>query len=58
MYEERSLGIYEPAPGEEQEEDMPTKGTARLWGGYLAAHARRQLAFGEFSGGGSSGSVS
>jgi potassium uptake Trk family protein len=43
VYEERSLGIFnEEADGEQ---DEPEQGGARVWGTYLAAHARRQLAF-------------
>ncbi|PWN32407.1 uncharacterized protein FA14DRAFT_127218 [Meira miltonrushii] len=43
VYEERSLGIFnESVPGEQDEPEM---GGPRVWGTYLAAHARRQLAF-------------
>ncbi|MCO5565338.1 hypothetical protein L7F22_019011 [Adiantum nelumboides] len=43
VYEERSLGIFnESVPGDQDEPEM---GGPRIWGTYLAAHARRQLAF-------------
>lgn len=44
VYEERSLGVYVEKQGDVDEEllDDPS---ARSWGTYLAAHARRQLAF-------------
>lgn len=42
VYEERSLGLYNEEPGDAAE---PQAGGARVWGKYLAAHARRQLAF-------------
>ncbi|CAD6954293.1 unnamed protein product [Tilletia controversa] len=43
VYEERSLGIYDQVP--EGEDELPREGGARMWGRFLAAHARRQLAF-------------
>jgi potassium uptake Trk family protein len=42
VYEERSLGLYNEEPADTAE---PQTGGARVWGNYLAAHARRQLAF-------------
>lgn len=42
VYEERSLGLYNEEPDDTAE---PQTGGARVWGNYLAAHARRQLAF-------------
>lgn len=45
VYEERSLGVYTEPP-DDQEDAMPQKASSPAgWGGYLAAHARRQLAF-------------
>ena len=41
VYEERSLGVYSETPNAAD----PPSGGARVWGTYLAAHARRQLAF-------------
>ena len=41
MYEERSLGLAENDPSEDDEEP-----TGKIWGSYLAWHARKQLAFG------------
>lgn len=43
VYEERSLGIFNESVTGEQDE--PEMGGPRVWGTYLAAHARRQLAF-------------
>ncbi|KAE8259324.1 hypothetical protein A4X13_0g1092 [Tilletia indica] len=43
VYEERSLGIYEQQPDDDDE--MPRERNARVWGRFLATHARRQLAF-------------
>lgn len=43
VYEEKSLGIFnDSTPGDQ---DEPETGGPRVWGTYLAAHARRQLAF-------------
>ncbi|PWN49886.1 hypothetical protein IE53DRAFT_122868 [Violaceomyces palustris] len=44
VYEERSLGIYEPSV-EDDEANIPNQNNAKVWGNFLAAHARRQLAF-------------
>ncbi|KAG8880238.1 low affinity potassium transporter [Tulasnella sp. 332] len=48
VYEERSLGIFE-AHDEEQDKDLEPaelqEGRAKVWGKYLAMHARKQLAF-------------
>ncbi|MCO5556922.1 hypothetical protein L7F22_010477 [Adiantum nelumboides] len=41
VYEERSLGVYSETPNAAD----PPSGGPRVWGTYLAAHARRQLAF-------------
>lgn len=47
MYEEKSLGIYEPGPDEDDEYAQPWEGPrAHVWGKYLMMHARRQLSFG------------
>jgi hypothetical protein len=43
VYEERALGVYDEEP--DDDDDAPTRGGAKVWGTYLAAHARRQLAF-------------
>ncbi|CEH15031.1 related to potassium transporter trk-1 [Ceraceosorus bombacis] len=45
VYEERALGVYEDDQTSEFGDEEPTTGGARVWGTYLAAHARRQLAF-------------
>ncbi len=42
VYEEKSLGIFDEIPGEQEE---PTATNPRVWSKYLASHARRQLAF-------------
>lgn len=44
VYEERSLGLDEEGMADEDEEPK-----TKLWGSYLAWHARKQLAFGELS---------
>lgn len=44
VYEERSLGVWGEKP-QETEEDLPEANSTRGWGTYVAAHARRQLAF-------------
>jgi Trk-type K+ transport system membrane component len=43
VYEEQSLGVYKDE--EPSEVSEPSEGGARVWGKYLTAHARRQLAF-------------
>jgi potassium uptake Trk family protein len=43
VYEERSLGVYKD--DETSTIAEPFTGGARVWGTYLAAHAKRQLAF-------------
>lgn len=43
VYEERSLGLDEEGVEEDNEEPK-----TKLWGSYLAWHARKQLAFGEW----------
>jgi len=46
VYEERSLGIYDTYADDGDDGEMPKNGgDARMWGRFLAAHARRQLAF-------------
>ncbi|KAF8511515.1 cation transport protein-domain-containing protein [Gautieria morchelliformis] len=48
VYEERSLGVYEDDLDEEPEDHVSGHGghgRARIWGKYLASHARRQLSF-------------
>lgn len=49
VYEEQSLGIFETEPKDAEEEIQPELRASRgkLWGRYLAMHARRQLSFGE-----------
>ncbi|KAG8932609.1 low affinity potassium transporter [Tulasnella sp. 418] len=47
VYEEKSLGIFEDSP---LEDDMPAElaessSRAKIWGQYLVWHARRQLSF-------------
>ena len=43
VYEEKSLGIYESEP--QGPGSLPNQNDAKVWGSFLAAHARRQLAF-------------
>ncbi|KIO22662.1 hypothetical protein M407DRAFT_79030 [Tulasnella calospora MUT 4182] len=47
VYEEQSLGIFETAPQDEEEDFEPEvkESRGKLWGRYLAMHARRQLSF-------------
>ncbi|KAG8934849.1 low affinity potassium transporter [Tulasnella sp. 417] len=47
VYEEQSLGIFETAPKDAEEEFEPElrESRGKLWGRYLAMHARRQLSF-------------
>ncbi|PWN20324.1 TrkH-domain-containing protein [Microstroma glucosiphilum] len=46
VYEERSLGVFTEKGGDDdEEEELPSTASARKWGSYLSAHARRQLAF-------------
>lgn len=45
VYEERSLGVYTEAPKEQEEQLAAGVSSPSGWGTYLAAHARRQLAF-------------
>lgn len=46
VYEERSLGVYTEKKGDPSEDaELPNDASATGWGTYLAAHARRQLAF-------------
>lgn len=43
VYEERSLGIEE-----DTDSSIEREPSTKVWGSYLAWHARRQLAFGEY----------
>ncbi|KAF4577400.1 low affinity potassium transporter [Pleurotus pulmonarius] len=43
VYEEQSLGIY--AEIHDEDRFVPSGSRARVWGNYIALHARRQLAF-------------
>lgn len=46
MYEERSLGVFRE---DEEEDDLEpdTQGPRhKVWGNYLAMHARKQLSYG------------
>ncbi|GLB37716.1 putative cation transport protein [Lyophyllum shimeji] len=45
VYEEQSLGIFPHDDDHGEEEFQPTGPRAKIWGRYLAMHARRQLAF-------------
>lgn len=45
VYEEKSLGIYNDEDPEAAPEPLSMDSGARVWGTYLASHARRQLAF-------------
>lgn len=45
VYEERSLGVYTEKGTDGEEAELPDEVTSQGWGTYLAAHARRQLAF-------------
>lgn len=48
VYEEQSLGIFETEPKDEEDfEPEVRESRGKLWGRYLAMHARRQLSFGE-----------
>ena len=46
VYEEKSLGIFEEVT--DDKEEAPRAMDAKVWSKYLAAHARRQLAFGKW----------
>ncbi|KAG8896927.1 low affinity potassium transporter, partial [Tulasnella sp. 408] len=51
VYEEQSLGIFETEPKDEEDfEPELRESRGKLWGRYLAMHARRQLSFGEIRG--------
>ncbi|KAN0062670.1 hypothetical protein ACQY0O_004860 [Thecaphora frezii] len=43
VYEEKSLGVYSPKPTDPTV--IPDQNDAKVWGTFLASHARRQLAF-------------
>ncbi|PWY99988.1 hypothetical protein BCV70DRAFT_103626 [Testicularia cyperi] len=43
VYEEKSLGVYVDEPTEPGA--LPQETNAKVWGNFLASHARRQLAF-------------
>jgi len=49
VYEEQSLGVFEKHEDEDEEEaairEAGERGRAKIWGKYLAAHARKQLSF-------------
>ncbi|CAO1616976.1 unnamed protein product [Parajaminaea phylloscopi] len=45
VYEERSLGVYVEKNGGDEDAELPNSSSPAGWGTYLAAHARRQLAF-------------
>lgn len=50
VYEERSLGVFDPQDEEEDKDLGPEElqqGRGKVWGRYIAMHARKQLAFGE-----------
>ena len=49
VYEERSLGVLEDDMDSLDEEPDANGPRARVWGSYLAWHARKQLAFGQSS---------
>ena len=58
VYEEKSLGVYDDDESDDESEEEPDEGQfltaakenkrVAVWGRYLAWHARRQLAFGNY----------
>jgi hypothetical protein len=58
-YEEKSLGVFEENPEEDQEPSMEGTGSRRdRIGKYLGWHIRRQLSYGEFLYGTTEGAAS
>lgn len=48
VYEERTLGLYKEDGEPEYSFDATGSNRVKIWGRYLAMHARKQLAFGSF----------